>query len=53
VLGRACEAIRVNDHPDPVEPPIADCASGSQLDRGDFQKMVDAQIEETLGWAPR
>jgi hypothetical protein len=22
-------------------------------DRGDFQKMVDAQIEETLGWAPR
>ena len=22
-------------------------------DRGDFQKMVDAQIEETLGGAPR
>jgi hypothetical protein len=22
-------------------------------DRGDFQKMVDAQIEETPGWAPR
>jgi hypothetical protein len=21
-------------------------------DRGDFQKMVDAQIEETLGWRP-